>query len=133
MKTACIAALLLASSLFALTGCDDASPANETLRINPTAAALRTGESATFTASGGYDYTWSMQQPWGHLSALTGPTVTYTSLYDPGVSSNAFQVLTVVSTIPDQHRAETNTIPPSTQISAEAYITHLSSNSPSIP
>jgi hypothetical protein len=122
---AAFAALLMA------TGCDDAEPATEAVRIEPTSVALRKGESATFTASGGYEYTWSIAQGgWGFLSNLTGPTVTYTSLYDPSNLVAAVQVLSVISSIPDAHRAETNAPPINGEVSAEAHITHVSGDAP---
>ena len=136
MKTAwsmaVLAAVGLAACLAALTGCDNADSATKTVSVEPTTATIKPGNSVTFTASGGYEYHWSLQagkEAWGLLSTLTGPTVTYTSVYDPGSNSTALQVLTVVSTLPDMHRAETNPVPNTDEFTAEAYITHLSSNS----
>jgi hypothetical protein len=131
MKTARVLAAL-AAILLAVTGCDDAEPANETVSIEPSSAPIKIGQSVSFAASGGYNYTWSLQNAgWGYLSSLTGPQVTYTSLYDP--TNAQVQVLRVVSTIPDLHRGVTNTVP-DVESSAEAYITHMpSTNSVIIP
>jgi len=128
MKTGLAMAAAVAA-LWMAAGCDDAEPVNEAIRIEPNSVALKKGESATFTASGGYDYTWKLkagQESWGFLSTYSGPEVTYTSLYDPGAATSAVQVLTVISTIPDMHRAATNA-PGNPEKTAEAYITHITS------
>ena len=84
------------------TGCETESVSNNDLTITPSSIGLRNGDTAVFTASGGFDYSWSLQNPsWGTLSALTGPTTTYTDRYVPGSNGNAsaVQVLTVTSSI----------------------------------
>lgn len=85
-----------------LTSCETESVKNNDVTITPVSIGLHNGEYADFTASGGYDYSWSLQNPsWGVLSNLTGPTTRYTDRYDPGsnLNASAVQVLTVTSTI----------------------------------
>jgi len=84
------------------SGCETESVANNDLRISPSSVGLYKDQYADFTASGGYEYTWSLENPtWGVLSSLTGPTTRYTDRYDPGSNGNAsvVQVLTVTSVI----------------------------------
>jgi hypothetical protein len=115
---------LLALALFAVTGCEDvkAKPATGKVEITPDSVAIRVGHAITFTASGGYEYTWSLEEEsWGTLSTRSGDQTTYTSTYAPGSNTNATQILHVSSTIPGN--TSTNTAP--SQWSAESYITHL--------
>jgi len=115
------------ASLFAVTlgliwvGCEVDS-ATSKVTIDPPSAAVSVGQSVTFTASGGYDYTWHLSQPtWGTLSTTTGDTTTYTSLYDPGPSNSPVQVLTVNSSIPGS-AGSSNSAP--AEWTTEVYITH---------
>ncbi|MFC1497987.1 hypothetical protein ACFLS1_05910 [Verrucomicrobiota bacterium] len=111
---------LLAAAIITAPGCEDieASPATTQVKITPDSATLGVGESQRFTASGGYEYTWSLQQEsWGRLSARSGSETTYTSTYAPGSSTNT-QILTVTSTIP----TGTSSNDPPAQWTANAYI-----------
>jgi hypothetical protein len=93
---------LIGAATLLLTSCETESVSNNNLTVTPSSVGLRNGDTAVFTASGGFDYTWSLQTPsWGSLSAVTGPTTTYTDRYDPGSNGNvsAVQVLTLTSSI----------------------------------
>ena len=93
---------LIAAATLLLPGCETDSVSKNDLTITPSSIGLHNGDSTVFTASGGFDYTWSLQNPsWGALSDLTGPTTRYTDRYDPGSNGNAsaVQTLTVTSTI----------------------------------
>ena len=97
---ACFA--LIGITALLLTGCETESVKNNDLAISPSSVGLHKDETTEFTASGGFDYTWSLQNPsWGVLSQVTGPTTVYTDRYDPGSNGNvsAIQVLTVSSSI----------------------------------
>ena len=112
---------LLAAVIITAPGCEDieAKPATAQVRITPDSASLNVGQSQLFTASGGYEYTWSLEQDsWGTLSARSGSETIYTSTYDPGTNTSSPQELTVTST--GLSNASTNGPP-----SATAYIYHL--------
>lgn len=72
---------MLAIGLLGLAGCDTDS-ADAPVSVNPSVVTLTLGQSVEFTASGGYDYTWSLDPDdgSGRLSAVTGPSVVYTCL-----------------------------------------------------
>lgn len=76
-----LASAVLVAGLFLGTGCDTDS-ASSAVDVSPSSVVLSQGESATFTASGGYEYTWSLDpnDGSGRLSTFKGPTVTYTCL-----------------------------------------------------
>ncbi len=119
MLSGCLA---LAAMLALLTGCDTES-ADSPVSISPSSVTLRNGESAVFTASGGFEYAWGLDRnDLGTLNRRTGPTVTYTAFTD-AVSTNtsATVVLIVTSTIQGAGASGTNTTSPT----AEAYIQHL--------
>lgn len=108
----------------ALTGCEIESASENNVAITPVSTTILEGQSVEFTASGGYEYTWSFEDSskeyWGTLSTRTGNKTTYTSMYSP--ASNATdrtQVLIVTSTLTGS--SSTN----SYAMTAEAYITHL--------
>jgi hypothetical protein len=127
--TLCFVFVIVAAVVF--SGCETASVSNDDLTITPVSTGLHNGEYADFTASGGFDYTWSLQNPtWGVLSNLTGPTTRYTDRYDPGSNGNAstIQVLTLTSTIQGSSSSSngsssTNTAPYSNLTTAQ--IEHL--------
>lgn len=108
-----------------MTGCETESAATS-VHITPSTAQIVQGQSITLTASGGYHYTWSLQNPtWGILSSTEGDSVTYTSLlqYNKTVDTNGvvtipapqIQTVQVVSTIPgDSTTPTTTTITPGT-------------------
>jgi hypothetical protein len=92
-----VAGIALAGFAFFLTGCESDS-ADTQITIEPGGASIAAGQSMAFTASGGYDYTWSLSDgSLGTLNTRTGPSVIYTS--SSSGSSGSVQTLTVVSTI----------------------------------
>lgn len=122
---------LLATVLsFGLAGCETQSVTTN-VTVEPSAATLRAGESITFTASGGYSYTWSLETSfYGTLSTTSGDTTTYTSIYSPPSSTDTngvttitpvTQVLTVRSFIEDS--SSSNSAP--AEWTTEVFITHL--------
>jgi hypothetical protein len=91
--------LMAATAAFLLTGCEVDS-ADSPISISPSAAAIKVGRSVEFTASGGYEYQWSLTHPeWGGLSTERGPQTTYTSFYDPPSNTVQTQTLRLTSTI----------------------------------
>ena len=104
-------------------GCESDS-ATTRIAIAPPSATISVGQSITFTASGGYDYAWSLSDSTlGTLSTTTGDATTYTSIHDPGPSNSVVQVLTVTSSIPGS--STSNSTP--NEWTAEAYITSVAS------
>jgi hypothetical protein len=101
---------------------------NEAVRITPDSAVLRDGQSVTFTATGGYDYEWSLENDsYGVLSTRRGATTTYVSMIDPGSDTNQVggvtQILRVTSTV--SGGTSTTNSGQVTTGTAEAHITHL--------
>jgi hypothetical protein len=72
---------LVAAGLFVGAGCDTDSASSE-VDVSPSSVVLEKGKSATFTASGGYEYTWSLDpnDGSGRLNTTKGAQVTYTCL-----------------------------------------------------
>lgn len=111
--------------LILVNGCET-TPASDKPQITPSTAVVKIGNAVEFTASGGYEYTWSLQdETLGRLDTLRGSRVVYRSMYEPGGSNAALQILTVSSTISGASQT-TNTA--SFQHTAEAHITHISTN-----
>ena len=114
------AVLLLPAMLFLVSGCDEIKPAAEGPSISPSSGTINKGQSITFTASDGFEYSWSIgNRDIGILSNDKGQTTTYTSLTDP--ASETVQTLTLRSRIIGSQG--TNGTAYST--SAEAYIRHV--------
>ena len=83
-----------ASLLF--IGCEATSSADLQLTLNPRSATLHSGDSQTFTVSGGFDYRWSLSdETIGVLDTRSGNKVVYTDTSTNGVN----QTLTVQSFI----------------------------------
>ena len=123
MKISILSVLAAACLLFA-AGCETDSTTN-TLTIEPGSASLEKFESMTFTVSGGYDYTWSIEDDtssgtaWAQLSTRRGASTRYRSVHDP--TSATVRVLTVISVIP----GDTSTTNAGSYVATgEAYITH---------
>jgi hypothetical protein len=105
--------------------------------ISPSSAVLKKGESIQFTASGGYEYRWSLKnEEWGMLSSRRGPLTVYTSLYDPRdctgckPEQGAVQILYAESYIPASLTAGgkaggASNATMDVLMTGEAYITHL--------
>ena len=110
------------------TSCDTQS-ANTTVFITPSSAELTRSQSVTLTASGGFDYRWSLEDDTiGVLSSRNGSSVVYTSRHSPNAGNTntpnnvIVQVVTVVSYIEGASASGTNS--PALETSAEAFITH---------
>lgn len=104
------------------TGCDTAS-SNEALVISPSSVTLSSGQSQTFTVSGGYHYTWSLgggsNSMQGSLSSTTGSQVLYTAPTSETLSGSV--VIHVVSTIEGSGASTSNS--PAYSVSADAIVT----------
>lgn len=93
------AALLALTALFFHTGCETLNEDDYAgVRVSPTYASLRPGQSVTLTASGGWAYRWSvdadpMDEAFGTLSANHGESVTYTARKVPDTGID--QIVTV--------------------------------------
>jgi len=116
---------LAAAGLLVVWGCET-EPANTQVRVTPSSVVLREGESAEFVASGGFDYTWSLDSQnthLGFLSTRTGDRTVYTSLASPGSNATdvVVRVLTVQSRVPTS--TGTNAVP--VEWTAAAHITQL--------
>lgn len=125
---------LISISLFALGGCDTESVDENNVVITPSTATIDKGEAITFTASGGFEYEWSLGDveggdvnQWAKLSTRKGASTVYTSLRDS--SSNAVPtVITLIvnSYIPGSGASSNSTedVTYAGSHQAEAYITH---------
>jgi hypothetical protein len=107
--------ILCAAGALVWTGCDTAS-ADESLVVTPSSVTLSSGQSQTFTVSGGYHYTWSIEgsgsstttttTAQGSLSSLTGSQVLYTAPSSASLSGSV--TLNVTSTIEGSGGGTTN-------------------------
>jgi len=127
-----IVAAFLAAALFH-TACDVESAAGEVI-ISPSSVALKKGDSAQFTASGGFEYQWRLEdEQLGMLSTRRGQSTVYTSLRDPrevvsGESANTkpeVQILYADSYIPEGALDTGTNHTSETLRTGEAYITHI--------
>lgn len=79
-KPAILFSALAAISLAFLAGCEDEPIAGHAVEINPSYARVRLNQSVTLTASGGWNYRWTLDnRDAGTLSATTGRSVVYTA------------------------------------------------------
>jgi hypothetical protein len=104
--------------------------------ISPGRVEIRRGEAQEFTASGGYDYAWSLEggnavDEWGWLSPTRGPRTVYTATRNGTDASNGtIRVLTVTSYIEgsgsSDSQASSNAPVTTTTYTktAEAFIVH---------
>ncbi len=94
-------------------------PTSENPLITPDSATVnQKGDTVTFTAQEGYEYSWSLNnETLGRLSSRSGRTTTYTSEFVPN-SNAAVQVVTLTSTI--ETTGTNNTLTKT----AEAFVTH---------
>ena len=123
-----VLSLFTAAIITLLSGCEDldVNPASDKITISPDSVALVEGQSQVFTASGGYEYTWSLKNDgWGSLSTRSGNQTTYTSLYTPSTNS-AEQILFVTSSIPNNVGGSSSNATPVVNSGAQAHITHVS-------
>ena len=109
---------------FVFTACDvDPASSVSQVWITPSSAQIKKGQSVSFTAHGGYEYTWTLKDyAIGSLSSTRGATVIYTGLMDSSSSNTVQQVLTVVSYITGDS-GTTNSSP--AEWTATAYINHI--------
>lgn len=113
-------------SLVLLNGCETTS-ASDTPEISPSTATVRIGEAVEFRASGGFEYTWSLQnETMGRLDTRRGEKVVYRSMFNPTTSNSAIQIIRVKSKISGTSSTTNSSIYERT---TEAYITHVSTNS----
>jgi hypothetical protein len=130
-----VAAATLAASIL-IVGCDTEPSTENNVRIAPARVELRRGESQEFTASGGYDYTWSLEgggtiDEWGWLSEAHGDRTVYTSTKNSD-STQTLRGIMVTSTISGSGTTSgtigTNGTPnggTGYSKSAEAFVVHL--------
>lgn len=115
------AAVGLLAGLILSGGCETEALTGR-INVTPSEVTISYGQSVTFTASGGYEYRWSLQnEDWGVLSSRTGSSVTYTSLYRPATNDVETQVLTVTGTFAGSAGSSTGSVSTAT---GEAYIKH---------
>jgi len=126
MKRIAIPLLVVSTVIGGLcfVGCETESASQNNIVISPRSAIILIDEAIELTASGGFDYEWSLEQEtWGTLSTTIGPRTVYTSSYDPGAETwQAHQVITVKSYI-NKLNGKTNGVSDYAQF-AEAIITH---------
>ncbi len=121
-------AVLLGAMLLASVwcGCETTSSSENDVRINPSSARIRKGESITFTASGGFEYRWSLGNTTiGTLSNVDGSSTTYTSVEAPTTNEALIQTLVVNSTIEGSPSGTSTNTGSAFVQSAEALITHI--------
>lgn len=121
-----LGAALVSTAL--LSGCDTESADELNTIISPDSVTITIDEAVVFTASGGFEYRWSLaDDDLGTLNTRTGSSVVYTSRSDPGLSNTVpntvLQVLSVASTLRDS--ATTNQVDELFTRTAEAFITHV--------
>ena len=119
-----VCAIIFSLACFAGTGCESDST-ESMVTITPDSVVVRRGDAVEFTASGGYEYTWSLEtedadtESYGYLSTRTGSKTVYTCLEEPE-SGTVTRVLKVVSAI--EGAGSTNSNPDAW--TGRAYITH---------
>jgi len=103
----CLACLSGGIGLLSCCGCDVAS-STEVLVVDPASAVVSPGQTVTFTVSGGYSYTWSLDPDdgSGRLDTRTGAKSTYTCLATN--IGTAPKLVKVVSTIDGSSGTSTN-------------------------
>ena len=118
-------AVLLAAVL--LISCETKSTDELEIRISPSRATIRQGETIELVASGWGGYRWSIASPLlGSLTPTTGETVYYYATAE----TNAVQVVTVVGTGTSSVNTTTNTSTRAVNLTGEAYITHVAPEPP---
>jgi len=74
----CSLSALAFIGLIISTGCETETASENDVRISPSSIGLRPNQTAEFTASGGYEYTWSLSNDSiGVLTTRTGPRTVY--------------------------------------------------------
>lgn len=116
----CLVGLSCGVSLLVLSGCEVAS-STAALVVTPTSAVLSPGQTATFTVSGGYTYTWSLDPDdgSGSLDTRTRAKVTYTCLATN--IGTVPKLVKVTSTIGDSAGTSTNSSTTNTSYEVDGY------------
>lgn len=111
--------LLACAGILTWSGCETDS-SSETVVISPQSVVVKRGQTVTFTASGGYDYRWSLDPDDGSgaLNAFYGNSVIYTCLATNGTAPKK---IVVESTIEGSSSGTTNTPSYSAKAYAEIY------------
>jgi hypothetical protein len=126
MKRITISLLVVLALIGGLSfvGCETESASQNNVLISPRSAIILIDNTVELTASGGFDYEWSLEQEeWGTLSTTEGNRTVYTSAYDPAADTwQEHQVITVTSYI-NKNASKTNGLSGYAQ-TAEAIITH---------
>lgn len=114
------------SLVFLQCGCE-VDRADRSISITPSSADVSYGQSIQLSASGGYFYTWSMENnAWGRFNNIHGDSVIYTSIYNPSNEASSLQTITVVSRYTDSsNTSNTSTSQTDYVDSGEAYIRHV--------
>ena len=90
-KTLCAVS---AMALVIAGGCESEKDYESEIAISPVACKIKVNESKVFTATGGENFQWSLQDPaLGSISSTAGSTVIYTA-----TSLTGNQILTVTGT-----------------------------------
>lgn len=111
-----------------VAGCETQS-AVEKVFITPSSVTIRKNQSVEFTASGGFEYAWSLTSDtdgsaaWGILSTRTGNRTTYTSLRSASTNDITIKVLKVTSSVPSAGGSISNSSTLA-EWTAEAFIYH---------
>lgn len=113
------------SLLIALFTACDTQPASQKPSIFPSSTRIRFGETIEFTASGGYEYEWSLENDsYGALNTRRGDKVVYKSFYNPSSTTGLVtQILHVRSYITGSSQSTNSST--TYQQEAEAYISHV--------
>lgn len=114
---------VMGAALLYVAGCET-DPVATQLTITPSDVMIHDNESVTFTASGDYQYQWDLADStaiFGLLSARTGKSVTFTSLYSG--SNTMIQTLTCIATIPGTSGSSASNA--EYELRAEAFIRQI--------
>jgi hypothetical protein len=109
-------------------GCETESVSDQKVTISPSFERLAINQVLELIASGGFEYTWSLEdETIGTLSTRTGPRTVYTARVNPGTNAAAtaisLQTVTVTSTV--SSGGSTNSVSSGLQASAIATIEHV--------
>lgn len=90
--------MLIGSAALLSTGCETESVSSSSISVSPSSATLTSSApSVQLTASGGWNYRWSISnESYGALDKTSGSTVTYTA-YSFGDGTNSLEQMITVS------------------------------------
>lgn len=124
--------LLTASALLGgailWNGCETESVSDQKVTISPSFERLAINQVLELIASGGFEYTWSLEdETIGTLSTRKGPRTVYTARVNPSTNDTAtaitIQTVTVTSTV--STGGSTNSVASGLQASGTAMIEHV--------